>query len=471
MPDDDHSDAISPLLAAVRDELRRLGTPEAVLDRRALDATRRARSADATLPPRRRGQLLAQRETLFANIETVCAAVARALKHRRIAVDRRDDATHEVLLRVADRGALDGFEPDEVRADPDVTDAVAGHGLAIARYVAGFAWRASIDETRKESRRAKAVQRIDPALEPQERASPEVLRALSEVERRIREALSPLDFNLWVRCDVEGEAHDEVAASHAMNVKSMESRLYRARRRVAAILAEREVTAMVLLPLGAGGAHGLREAIEGHLRARATPTAEERDDLRRALDDALGRGIAPSRALRDLALYALGAVAGVAATLALSREPTPTRIEAVAALRPPTSTVEAPRPMRATTVAPVAEAPRQSAVAVAPASAAPVRTTVSPRATAPSGAGDLDAERVFIATARSAMGRNPPRAGEALASLDAHARRYPHGQLAETRDFLRVRALRALGRDDDAAAASARFRTQYPQSIHLGQLP
>jgi hypothetical protein len=59
------------------------------------------------------------------------------------------------------------------------------------------------------------------------------------------------------------------------------------------------------------------------------------------------------------------------------------------------------------------------------------------------------------------------RAGEperALVQFDAHARRYPRGVLAEERDFERVLALAALGRQTQARSAADEFLRTHPSS-------
>jgi hypothetical protein len=48
-----------------------------------------------------------------------------------------------------------------------------------------------------------------------------------------------------------------------------------------------------------------------------------------------------------------------------------------------------------------------------------------------------------------------------------HERSFPAGQLAEEREFLRVRALVGLGRADDVRRVAAKFRRQFPRSVLL----
>jgi hypothetical protein len=120
-----------------------------------------------------------------------------------------------------------------------------------------------------------------------------------------------------------------------------------------------------------------------------------------------------------------------------------------------------------------AAAPIASAVPLAPSPAAPPIVPSLPSATphasghAPSapGSSSLAAERALLDEARGALGSGS--AGKALALLDDHARRYPHGQLGEEREALAIQALVALGRADEARARAARFRATSPNSLFM----
>jgi hypothetical protein len=74
----------------------------------------------------------------------------------------------------------------------------------------------------------------------------------------------------------------------------------------------------------------------------------------------------------------------------------------------------------------------------------------------------LELERRLLETARSAVVAGA--FGDALSAVDEHAKRFPHGALAEEREAL---AIQALSNTDPKAAASraARFRTRWPSSI------
>ncbi|NOU27761.1 MAG: hypothetical protein HOO96_07655 [Polyangiaceae bacterium] len=95
--------------------------------------------------------------------------------------------------------------------------------------------------------------------------------------------------------------------------------------------------------------------------------------------------------------------------------------------------------------------------------------TASAKTTAKAAAGDAEAERLLLETARVALRR---RDGEgALALLQQHRTRFPAGQLREERDGLLVSALSLLGRKDEAARAAARFRKDYPMSLQGAATP
>lgn len=58
----------------------------------------------------------------------------------------------------------------------------------------------------------------------------------------------------------------------------------------------------------------------------------------------------------------------------------------------------------------------------------------------------------------------------ALALLAIHARKFPHGSLAEQREALRVRSLGGAGRTDEARRATAAFAARFPRSVLLSRL-
>ncbi|EDM78701.1 hypothetical protein PPSIR1_29658, partial [Plesiocystis pacifica SIR-1] len=118
-----------------------------------------------------------------------------------------------------------------------------------------------------------------------------------------------------------------------------------------------------------------------------------------------------------------------------------------------------PAPAAAPTPAPEAVSPAPAAAAPAPTSAAPSKPASRPAASAspePSPASTLAAELALIHAARDAT---PERA---LEHLDAHAERFPKGELLAEREALRARASWKLGRAEDAEAAVERLLAARP---------
>jgi hypothetical protein len=96
-------------------------------------------------------------------------------------------------------------------------------------------------------------------------------------------------------------------------------------------------------------------------------------------------------------------------------------------------------------------------------SAAPAATITPPPRPSAGNDTDLAAERALVDRARMALARGQP--GTALESLDAHARAYPRGRLAEEREAMAVQALAQADRTDEARRRAARFRAAYPKSV------
>jgi TolA-binding protein len=117
-----------------------------------------------------------------------------------------------------------------------------------------------------------------------------------------------------------------------------------------------------------------------------------------------------------------------------------------------------------------APAPPASEAAGAPSSepAAPASSPAAPASGARAqerarGAGSLTAERLLVETATSALVRGDHAA--AIAALQKHARRFPKGELAQEREVLLVRALRASGDDAAAQKRAKDFRKKFPDSL------
>lgn len=80
----------------------------------------------------------------------------------------------------------------------------------------------------------------------------------------------------------------------------------------------------------------------------------------------------------------------------------------------------------------------------------------------------LAREMVLLQRARAALHAGAP--ADALATLQAHAREFADGQMAEDRDALRVEALCALDRVADAEAAARAFVRAHPGSAHVARV-
>jgi len=89
----------------------------------------------------------------------------------------------------------------------------------------------------------------------------------------------------------------------------------------------------------------------------------------------------------------------------------------------------------------------------------PTRALVT---SSPIAAGPADHELVLIRDARLALQRGD--AGAALWGLDEHARAFPRGVFQEEASALRVEALVAAGRRDEAHRAAVAFDAAYPHS-------
>ncbi len=228
------------------------------------------------------------------------------------------------------------------------------------------------------------------------------------------------------------------------------------------------------------------------------------DDVRRLLDAERRRDDAPAAA-RDRVLVRLGGTFGLGASVAAGGGAAPpaggagakahgvlahaggavrlARVAAIFAAGAATGVggQHAVRHLRAKAVVPARVAPQRpsappppSAVETpsrtppdAPGEPAAVRARrpVPLPAAAPSATGDdgLGAERALLEIARAALARGD--AEGALAALARHEATFPRGALTEEREGLRVQALVAAQRYDEARARAARFAHRYPRSL------
>jgi hypothetical protein len=98
-------------------------------------------------------------------------------------------------------------------------------------------------------------------------------------------------------------------------------------------------------------------------------------------------------------------------------------------------------------------------------SATPARVD-APRA-APPRESNLAEESALISRARTELASSP---AQTLATIDDHARRFPRGELAAEREYLRVSALRRLGRNDEARTRGQRYLTLFPTSPYASSV-
>lgn len=101
-----------------------------------------------------------------------------------------------------------------------------------------------------------------------------------------------------------------------------------------------------------------------------------------------------------------------------------------------------------------------------PAGSPPVPAGVTATDDAPAAAPG-PGEASLLRAARQALPTSPART---LALAEEHLRRYPHGILDQEREALRIEALVALGRIDDAEARARAFAAAYPNSPHRGRI-
>lgn len=157
-----------------------------------------------------------------------------------------------------------------------------------------------------------------------------------------------------------------------------------------------------------------------------------------------------------LTTFVLGGLGGAGLHAALAPRPE-SRIELV---QVPVSVATATAPPPAPTTSKGVE-PEELALETAPVAV----PSAKPQEDAGRGGRDdgLTAERELLAIARTAVARGQGDA--ALSALDRHARQFPRGRLAEERESLRIQALIAAGRKDEAKDRAKDFGQRFPGSL------
>jgi hypothetical protein len=124
--------------------------------------------------------------------------------------------------------------------------------------------------------------------------------------------------------------------------------------------------------------------------------------------------------------------------------------------------------------APLAELQHDAAIAIDPLGTRdhdrqlPIPATAQSATKAGSPSSLLTDERSLVEGARTALFRGRP--SDALMMTEQHENLFPHGELTEDSDFLRVNALRDLGRLDEARNRAQVFLATYPHSALGGAL-
>jgi len=123
------------------------------------------------------------------------------------------------------------------------------------------------------------------------------------------------------------------------------------------------------------------------------------------------------------------------------------------------------------TATPTAEQAPSTDVTAAPTNAAPSATQASMHPVAPQPSAAASAaprpEIEILREAQAAAGSSPARA---LALADEHERSYPNGSLGQEREMIRIQALVALGRRDEARARAASFKAAHPGSAYAQRI-
>lgn len=167
-----------------------------------------------------------------------------------------------------------------------------------------------------------------------------------------------------------------------------------------------------------------------------------------------------------IAAAGLALVAAVSAALLLSRSKAPTSLSVPTSKSPAHAPLSAPSaPMvlpPVSTASPAPAAATELPDSSSHGSANPEPSVANHRA--PQSKHDaLSAELLLLSRARQADARGDFTG--VLTTLAEHERSYPAGRLSEEREVLRVKALVALGRIDEARRAGARFARRFPRSV------
>jgi hypothetical protein len=113
-----------------------------------------------------------------------------------------------------------------------------------------------------------------------------------------------------------------------------------------------------------------------------------------------------------------------------------------------------------------APAPPEPSAETAPPDVPPALGPGAGRSISEASGGSLRAERLLLESATAALMRGD--ADSAMATLQKHARQHPRGALAEEREVLVVKVLRAQGDEKAAEQRAGEFKRKFPSSLQQG---
>lgn len=357
-----------------------------------------------------------------------------------------DDVVQETFLGILRR------LPDR---DPEVP---------LRAWVIGVARNAAFSHGRGAARYDRRLRELDPGEPP---ATPE--REVQERQawsllRRFLERLPPEQREVFVLCEIQGEAAPDVARLMGCSVNTVHSRLRLARARFHERFSE-PARARPMLARAKRQAEADREA---NARALAGLLAQLPASSRWGLGLGVGGGTTG----------AWGLAAGVAAAAVLvavagAAEPTPretrsTRMATASDPIPRSASEPSPRPSAASPPAPVVPAAAPGMASAVDPAATPVEPITAPvespapasarspstRARAERERSTLAEESKLLARARISLSNGAPR--DALEALERHRESFPDGELVLERHRLQLRAACDIGDARLARVAATR---------------
>lgn len=213
---------------------------------------------------------------------------------------------------------------------------------------------------------------------------------------------------------------------------------------------------------------------EGAGTAAATAkaaTAAKLGATAKAAEAVKAGGVALSTKLATLVV--VGAIAGGSYYFSRSNHAAPPQSTVTASPQPQTPNVEAPR----VDVNPPTSMPTEPAVSVPTVSESAVSESAGVEASGAPIAGPVEHkpgvakastdELPLLQRARSALKSEP---NTALALVRRHAQDFPRSQFTQEREVIRIEALRALGRNEEAERAGEDFSRRFPGSAHESKL-